>query len=113
MAAPVNIFFMGKGGVGKSTLSALYSVFLAKKGFRVLLVSLDPAHNLSDIFEKKLGNRPVDIAAGLSAIEIDQEKWIKIYLKDIRQHINRTYSYLTAFNLDKYFGIISPRQPYP
>ncbi|MBW2538642.1 MAG: AAA family ATPase [Deltaproteobacteria bacterium] len=51
MKKPINIFFVGKGGVGKSTSAALNAVFLAQKGFRVLIVSLDPAHNQSDIFQ--------------------------------------------------------------
>jgi len=100
MNKATNLFFMGKGGVGKSTSAALTSVFLAQKGFQVLIVSLDPAHNQSDIFEKNLSDKPFQVAPNLLAIEIDQEFWIKQYLKD------RTYSYLTALNLDKYFSVI-------
>jgi len=106
MNKATNIFFMGKGGVGKSTSAALTSVFLAQKGFQVLIVSLDPAHNQSDIFEKNLSDKPFQIEPNLLGIEIDQEFWIKQYLKDVHNQINKTYSYLTAFNLDKYFGVI-------
>ncbi len=106
MNKATNIFFMGKGGVGKSTSAALTSVFLAQKGFQVLIVSLDPAHNQSDIFEKNLSDKPFQIAPNLLAIEIDQEFWIRQYLKDVHNQINKTYSYLTALNLDKYFGVI-------
>jgi len=101
-----HLFFLGKGGVGKSTSAALFSTFLAQKGFRVVLVSLDPAHNQSDIFERTLSDEPVEVAPHLRIIEIDEESWIRTYLKDVRQQINRTYSYLTAFNLDKYFSVI-------
>ena len=97
---------MGKGGVGKSTSAALFSTFLAQKGARVVLVSLDPAHNQSDIFERALSDEPVEVAPLLRVIEIDEDSWIRTYLKDVRQQINRTYSYLTAFNLDKYFSVI-------
>jgi len=106
MNKATNVFFMGKGGVGKSTSAALTSVFLAQKGFQVLIVSLDPAHNQSDIFEKKLSDKPFQLAPNLLAIEIDQEFWIRRYLKDVHHQINRTYSYLTALNLDKYFSVI-------
>jgi len=106
MNRATNVFFMGKGGVGKSTSSALFSVFLAQKGFKALIVSLDPAHNQSDIFERSLSDKPIQITPNLSAIEIDQEFWIRQYLKDIHNQINRTYSYLTAFNLEKYFSVI-------
>jgi arsenite-transporting ATPase len=106
MDKPINIFFMGKGGVGKSTAAALNSLFLARKGYRVLIVSLDPAHNQSDIFEKGLSDKPLEIVPGLTALEVDQDYWIKHYLKDVQKQINRTYSYLTAFNLDKYFRVV-------
>jgi len=101
-----NLFFMGKGGVGKSTSAALNSLFLAQRGYKVLLVSLDPAHNQSDIFERKLSHKETDLVPNLSAIEIEQERWIKKYLNDIQSQIKRTYSYLTAFNLDRYFSVI-------
>jgi arsenite/tail-anchored protein-transporting ATPase len=106
MEKAINIFYMGKGGVGKSTSAALNSLFLAQKGFEVLLVSLDPAHNQSDIFEKNLSDTPKQIIPHLTAVEIDQDHWIKRYLKDVHNQINRTYSYLTSFNLEKYFKVI-------
>ena len=106
MNRATHLFFMGKGGVGKSTSAALFSTFLAQKGHRVLLVSLDPAHNQSDIFERTLSDEPVEVAPRLRVSEIDEDSWIRAYLKDVRRQINRTYSYLTAFNLDKYFSVI-------
>jgi len=102
----MNVFFMGKGGVGKSTSAALTSVFLAQQEYRVLIASLDPAHNQSDIFERGLTATPQAIAPNLAAVEVDQEAWIRVYLKDVRRQIQRTYSYLTAFNLEKYFSVI-------
>lgn len=105
-ADAINIFYLGKGGVGKSTSSAVTAIQLAGKGFRVLLVSLDPAHNQSDIFEKRLSERPSQITRNLSAKEIDINHWIKKYLSSVENQIQKTYSYLTAFNLEKYFGVI-------
>ena len=106
MGKAISIFYMGKGGVGKSTSAALNSLFLAQQGLEVLIVSLDPAHNQSDIFENKLSDKPKEIAPHLRAIEIDQEYWIKRYLKDVHGQIQRTYNYLTSFNLEKYFKVI-------
>ncbi len=106
MNRAMNLFFMGKGGVGKSTSAALFSTFLAQQGYRVLVVSLDPAHNQSDIFERPLSDDASEISPNLRAMEIDQEAWIRTYLKDVHHQIDRTYSYLTAFNLEKYFGVI-------
>ena len=106
MGEATNIFFMGKGGVGKSTSSALMSVYLAQQGFQVLIASLDPAHNQADIFQEDLSDKPTQLAPNLLAIEIDQDFWIREYLKGVHDQINRTYSYLTALNLDKYFSVI-------
>lgn len=106
MAGAQNLFFMGKGGVGKSSCATLHAVFLAEKGHRVLLVSLDPAHNLSDIFCVSLSHKPTKILPSLKAVEIDQNRWIKAYLKGIQRHVKKTYSYLGAFNLEHYFKII-------
>jgi arsenite/tail-anchored protein-transporting ATPase len=106
MKTATNLFFMGKGGVGKSTSAALTSLFLARKGYRVLLVSLDPAHNQADIFERDLSDKPMEILPRLLAMEIDEDIWIRRYLKGVHNQINKTYSYLTAFNLEKYFSVI-------
>ncbi|HKU28627.1 MAG TPA: ArsA-related P-loop ATPase, partial [Candidatus Sulfotelmatobacter sp.] len=57
---PELVFFVGKGGVGKTTVSSAYAVRLAARHprNRVLLVSTDPAHSLSDLFDRKVGNSP-------------------------------------------------------
>jgi arsenite-transporting ATPase len=106
MGSATNIFFMGKGGVGKSTSAALASVYLAQQGFKVLVASLDPAHNQSDIFQRDLSDKPIQLEPNLLALEIDQDSWIRRYLKGVHDQINRTYAYLTALNLDKYFSVI-------
>ncbi|MFH1606708.1 MAG: arsenical pump-driving ATPase [Nanoarchaeota archaeon] len=69
------IFFSGKGGVGKSTMSCSTSVWLAKKGYKTLLVTTDPAPNLSDIFSQEIGHKITLIRdiKNLSAIEIDPD----------------------------------------
>ncbi len=65
------MFFGGKGGVGKTTVSAATAVRLAEAGRRVLLVSTDPAHNLGHIWDTQLHDAPVHLETGLSAIELD------------------------------------------
>lgn len=69
------IFFSGKGGVGKSTMSCSTAVWLAKKGYKTLLVTTDPAPNLSDIFSQEIGHKITKIKdiENLSAIEIDPD----------------------------------------
>ncbi len=68
--APV-MFFGGKGGVGKTTISAATAVRLAARGRRVLLVSTDPAHNLGHIWGEALHDAPITLAPRLDAIELD------------------------------------------
>ncbi|MDD5233949.1 MAG: arsenical pump-driving ATPase [Syntrophales bacterium] len=69
------IFFSGKGGVGKSTMSCAAAVWLAGRGYKTLLVTTDPAPNLSDIFGQEIGHHITSIKdlANLHAIEIDPD----------------------------------------
>jgi len=106
MKTPRILFFMGKGGTGKSTMSALAGVSLARENKKVLVVSLDAAHNLSDIFQAKLSNRANKVDENLFAREVDQETIIRSYLNTTRDALKRSYAYLSAFNLDGYFDIL-------
>ena len=100
------LFFIGKGGVGKTTGSAAVSVTLSKKGYKTLIVSIDPAHNLGDVFEVKLNDKPKQIAENLYAMELDMEKLIKAYLKHLEENLKYMYRYLTVINLEKYFEVL-------
>lgn len=99
-------FFIGKGGVGKSTVASLSALNLAQNGHKTLLSSLDPAHNLSDIFETKLNEKAYPIHKHLSIIEIDQKKWIKHYLQESVEKLSSAYNYLTATSMEHHFSIM-------
>lgn len=65
--------FTGKGGVGKSSIAAAHAIKSAGEGKETLLVSTDMAHNLGDIFEKRLGKEAENIMPNLDVYEIDPE----------------------------------------
>ena len=100
------VFFTGKGGVGKSTLSAAAAWQIAQKGYRVLAVSFDPAHKLGDIFETKLTHRKKRFKDGLYLQEVDLEKAASEYVKASMNLMKEVYGYLQSFNMDSYFSIL-------
>ncbi|WP_333500606.1 arsenical pump-driving ATPase [Kluyvera sp. CHPC 1.2972] len=78
---PPYLFFTGKGGVGKTSISCATAISLAEQGKRVLLVSTDPASNVGQVFSQTIGNTilPVASVPGLSALEIDPQAAAKEY----------------------------------
>jgi arsenite-transporting ATPase len=72
---PRNLFFTGKGGVGKTTTAVATAIALADQGRRVLLVSTDPASNLDEVLDVVLGGTPVAVpeVARLFALNVDPE----------------------------------------
>jgi len=103
---PQLLFFIGKGGVGKSTSSALTAVYLASKSHRTLLVSMDPAHNQCDIFEQDFSEKPKKVSETLTVKEVNTDFWIEKYLKETTDQIKDTYKYESAFSLQNYFNVL-------
>ena len=86
------VMFGGKGGLGKTTFSAATAYYLAKKGHKVLVFSVDPQASLSDIFERDIfGQGAIEIMPNLFAQEIDADQHIKAYQNEIRQKIYDMY----------------------
>lgn len=79
------ILFTGKGGVGKTTLSAATALQAARQGIRTLVISTDPAHSLSDALGRELGPEPQEIAPNLYAQEFDVYYSMKKYWENVRQ----------------------------
>ena len=104
--APKIHFFIGKGGVGKSTTSALTAVHLAEAAFDTLLVSMDAAHNQRDIFRRAFSEKPVLIEKHLQVKEVDSDYWVEKYLKETQSMLNRVYGYQSAFSLENYFHVL-------
>jgi arsenite-transporting ATPase len=76
------IFFSGKGGVGKTSMACTHAVRYADEGKRTLIVTTDPASNLSDTFEHTIGHQVTQIAGvpNLWAMEIDPDKATQEYI---------------------------------
>lgn len=87
---PDVILFGGKGGVGKTTCAAAAALRLARRGVPTLVVSTDPAHSTSDVFNRDIGARPTEIDDPLYAAEVAPEEWF-----------GRRYSDRLAALLDK------------
>jgi len=82
---PRFLFFTGKGGVGKTSITCATAIQLASTGKRVLLVSTDPASNVGQVFGISIGNHITAIAAvpGLAALEIDPQASAQAYRERI------------------------------
>lgn len=79
------VFIGGKGGVGKTTVSAATALWFARQGKKTLVISTDPAHSLSDSYEKHIGHNPTPIAENLEAVEIDPEVAMQEYQAQMEQ----------------------------
>ncbi len=76
------LFFTGKGGVGKSTITAATALLAAEQGKRVLLVEVDAKNNLTALFEHApVGFEPRQVHPGIYAMQMDTEASLREYLK--------------------------------
>lgn len=76
-----SIFFAGKGGVGKTVASCVTAVWLARLGYRTLLLTTDPAAHLGDVLGVPVGDEaaPVEGATSLWAAKIDPKATAEAY----------------------------------
>jgi len=81
------VFFGGKGGVGKTTVSSAYALSCARDGLETLVVSTDPAHSTSDVFDQDFGDDPRPVAGhdGLFAMEIDPDEEVAEHLMETKR----------------------------
>lgn len=81
------ILYLGKGGVGKTTVAAASALRSAELGYRTLVVSTDIAHSLADSLDVTLTGEPTEVAPNLYAQEIN-------VLDEIRQHWGEMQDYV-------------------
>jgi arsenite-transporting ATPase len=88
------IFFAGKGGVGKTSVAAATGIRVSEMGYRTVVMSLDVAHSLCDIFnlEKDLldqnKGRPIKVGKQLWIQELDIQEEIEKNWKDIHRYLS-------------------------
>lgn len=80
-----NIFFAGKGGVGKTSMACITAVQIAIKGFKTLLMTTDPAAHIGNVLDKPVSDEvtKIDGVENLYAVKIDQKKATEDYKKSI------------------------------
>jgi len=78
--------------VGKTTCASAMALAAAKQGKRVLLVSTDPAHSTSDIFERPFSKEETEIYPGLVGIEVDADYEARRYIDTVKEQIARLFS---------------------
>ena len=75
------LFFAGKGGVAKTSVSCVTAVWLARQGYRTLLLTTDPAAHLGDVLGVAVGDTPAPVEGvpGLWAVKIDAKAAAEVY----------------------------------
>lgn len=81
------ILFTGKGGVGKTSVSAATALSVSAAGLRTLVMSTDPAHSLADSFDCGLTAHPTEIQPGLDAVQLDAQARLEDNWRDIQDYL--------------------------
>lgn len=114
------ILVTGKGGVGKTTVSAATALRSADLGYATLVMSTDPAHSLGDAFDMELGDAPSSIVERLDGQQIDTQLRLEEAWGDVRDHLTDLFDWsglsgieaeeLTVFpGMDELFALATVR----
>ncbi|MEJ2365053.1 MAG: ArsA family ATPase [Deltaproteobacteria bacterium] len=88
------LLYAGKGGVGKTCVAGATGIIGAGRGLKTLVMSLDPAHSLSDAFDLDLSlmdknrGQPIEAGQGLWIQELDVHEEIGNYWGDVHSYIS-------------------------
>ena len=81
------IVHTGKGGVGKTSISAATALRCAELGLKTIVVSTDTAHSLGDALDVEVGPEPMQIAENLWAQELDTRYSMQKYWGKIQEYL--------------------------
>jgi arsenite/tail-anchored protein-transporting ATPase len=115
------ILYTGKGGVGKTSVAAATALGAAREGKKVLVMSTDPAHSLSDAFDTHIGPDPKEMAANVWAQEMDHTSMIEDSWGEIQAYVTTVFEWQGANTLaaeelamlpgmDELFGLLMVRR---
>jgi arsenite-transporting ATPase len=115
------ILYTGKGGVGKTSVAAATALAAARSGRKVLVMSTDLAHSLSDAFDAEVGPDPKEMASGLWAQEMDYTAMLEENWAEIRDYMSTLFEWQGADSLaaeelamlpgmDELFGLLMIRR---
>jgi len=115
------ILYTGKGGVGKTSVAAATALGAARAGKKVLVMSTDPAHSLSDAFDAPVGPEPKEMVPGLWAQETDYTAMLENSWAEIQEYMTTVFEWQGANTLaaeelallpgmDELFGLLVVRR---
>ncbi len=108
-------FFIGKGGVGKTTISSAYALYRAanQPRARILLLSTDPAHSLADVLQVKLSDSPkrLSTAGQLWGRQLDARKQIDAFLMAEREDVLALLNKGSLFTRDELEPLLDTSLP--
>ena len=115
------ILYTGKGGVGKTSVAAATALKAARSGKKVLVMSTDPAHSLSDAFDAEVGPDPKEMSSGVWAQEMDHASMIEENWAEIQAYMSTVFEWQGANTLaaeelallpgmDELFGLLMIRR---
>ncbi len=87
------ILYTGKGGVGKTSISAATALRCADLGYRTVVVSTDAAHSLADSFDLPIGPEPTELAPNLWGQEIDILYQMDKYWGNVQRYIAAVFQW--------------------
>ena len=115
------ILYTGKGGVGKTSVAAATALMAAPSGKKVLVMSTDPAHSLSDAFDAEVGPEPKEMSPGVWAQETDYTAMLEDNWAEIQAYMTTVFEWQGANTLaaeelallpgmDELFGLLMVRR---
>lgn len=99
------LFVGGKGGVGKTAVASALGLASARAGRPTLVVSTDPAHNLGHLWQREVGDSPVELARQLRGVEIDPARTTEQHLNAVRSTLRRLMADHLQGEVDKHLDL--------